>query len=66
MALIIYTVGFLKIYRTSLMVQWLRCHVSNAVDVGSIPGWGTNIPHATRCGQKIKKTIEFLMTSTMG
>ena len=24
---------------------------SNAEDVGSIPGWGTNIPHATRCDQ---------------
>ena len=27
---------------------------SNAGSVGSIPGWGTKIPHATRCGQKLK------------
>ena len=23
--------------------------------MGSIPGWGTKIPHTTRCGQKKKK-----------
>ena len=28
------------------MVQWLRLHASTAVDMGSIPGWGTKIPHA--------------------
>ena len=27
---------------------------SNAGSVGSIPGWGTKIPHATGCGQKLK------------
>ena len=27
---------------------------SNAGSVGSIPGWGTKITHATRCGQKLK------------
>ena len=27
---------------------------SNAGSVGSIHGWGTKIPHATRCGQKLK------------
>ena len=33
---------------TSLTVQWLRLCVSNAGAVGSIPGWGTKIPHAVR------------------
>ena len=33
---------------TFLMVQWLRPMPSNAGDVGSIPGQGTKIPHASR------------------
>ena len=37
---------------TSLKVQWLRLHASNAGDVGSIPGQGTKILHATGCGKK--------------
>ena len=41
---------------TSLAVQWLKLHTSNAGSAGSIPGWGTKIPNATGCGQK-KKTI---------
>ena len=28
--------------RTSLVVQWLRLHASNAVSTGSTSGWGTN------------------------
>ena len=32
---------------TCLMVQWLRLPASNAGDVGSIPGQGTKIPHAS-------------------
>ena len=28
------------------VVQWLRPHLSNAVSVGSVPGWGAKIPHA--------------------
>ena len=39
---------------TSLAVQWLTLHVSNAGDVGLIPGWRTKMPHAARCGQKKK------------
>ena len=31
---------------TSLVVQQLRLHASNAGDMGLIPGQGTNIPHA--------------------
>ena len=34
------------------MVQWLRLHASNGGGTGSIPGWGTKIPHATWHGQK--------------
>ena len=33
--------------QTSLVGQWLRLHVANAGEVGSIPGQGPNIPHAT-------------------
>ena len=40
--------------RTSLVVQWLRLRGSNAGGVGSIPGWGTKIPHAAWSGQEIK------------
>ena len=36
----------------SLAVQWLRLCASNAGSMGSIPGQGTKIPHAMRCGQK--------------
>ena len=32
---------------TSLMVQWLGLHVSNAGGAGSIPGQGTKISHAS-------------------
>ena len=32
---------------TSLAVQWLRLHASNIAGTGSIPGWGSKIPHAT-------------------
>ena len=31
---------------TSLVVQGLKPHASNAGGVGSIPGWGAEIPHA--------------------
>ena len=40
---------------TSLAVQWLGLHASTAGGVGSIPGQGTKIPHASQCGQKKKK-----------
>ena len=32
---------------TSLVVQWLGLHVSNAEGVGSIPSQGTKIQYAT-------------------
>jgi len=31
---------------TSLAVQWLRLHASNARGVSSLPGQGTKCPHA--------------------
>ena len=37
---------------TSLVVQWLRLHVSNAGDMGSILGQGTRIPHLSWCAKK--------------
>ena len=37
---------------TSLVVQWLRLHASNAGGVGSVPGWGTEIPYAMGYGKK--------------
>ena len=40
---------------TSLAAQWLRLHVSPTGGTGSIPGQGTKIPPAVRCGQKKKK-----------
>ena len=36
---------------TSLEVQWLRPHTSTARGRGSIPSWGTKIPHAPWLGQ---------------
>ena len=32
---------------TSLAVQWLRFHTSNAGDKGLIPGQAINVPHGT-------------------
>ena len=41
------------VWGTSLPVQWLRLHTSNAGDTALIPCWGTKIPHATQHGQNI-------------
>ena len=46
--------AFIKEERTSLAVQWLRLHTSNAGGAGLIPGRGTKIPHAAQHTQKIK------------
>ena len=43
---------------SSLAVQWVRLCASTAGGEGSIPGWGTMIPHAAQCGQKKKKKRE--------
>ena len=45
---------------TSLVVQWLRLHVSTARGTGSSPGWGTKILHPTKYSQKIFFTSDFL------
>ena len=41
---------------TSLAVPWLTLRAPTAGGVGSIPGQGTKIPHATQCGQKTKQS----------
>ena len=40
---------------TSLVVQRLKLHDFNAGDMGSIPGWGTKIPHVVRHGPPPQK-----------
>ena len=45
---------------TSLVVQWLGLHTSNAGGVGLIPGHGTKIQHAVWCGQKKNDKIELI------
>ena len=35
------------------MVKTLRFHCG--VEVGSVPSWGTKIPHTVQCSQKFKK-----------
>ena len=37
------------------MFHWLRLHVSNTWNSGSVPGWGTKLPHAMQCSQKKKR-----------
>ena len=39
----------------SLAIQWLRLCTSIIGGMGSIPGWGTKIPHAAWRGQKKRK-----------
>ena len=40
---------------TSLVIQWLRLQTSNARVMGSIPDWGSKIPHAMRHRQTNKQ-----------
>ena len=40
------------------MVQWLELNDSTAGGPGSIPGWGTKIPHALQPKKKKKKTMK--------
>ena len=40
---------------TSLVVQQLRLHASNAGGVAVIPDWGTKFPPAEKHGKKKKK-----------
>ena len=48
---------------TSLAVQWLRLRASTAGGTGSIPDWGTKIPHAAQSGQK-KNIIACIQNNT--
>ena len=41
------------ISETCLMVQWLRLCAPIARSMGSIPGWGTKIPHVTQSAEKL-------------
>ena len=41
----------------SLVVQWLGLRTFTAGGMGSMPGQGAKIPHATHGGQKKKKKI---------
>ena len=45
-----------KVCGNSLAVQWLGLHAFTAKGLGSVPGRGTRIPQAVRCGQKQKKS----------
>ena len=38
-----------------MVVQWWRLHTSTAGGIGSVPGWGTKIPHAMQPSQKKKE-----------
>ena len=49
---------------TSLAVQWLGHFPSIAGGMGSIPGWGTKVPHATQCGKKKKKVTTLCKAHT--
>ena len=54
---------------TSLTVQWLRLHASNAGTAGSNPGRATKIPHAAWRGQikqRNKQTKNSSASSTCG
>ena len=44
----------------SLVIRWLRLHVSNAGGMGSIPDQGTKIPHAVGVWPKKKKKFRVL------
>ena len=46
--------------RISLAVQWLRLHTATAGGTGLIPGQGTKILHASRCGPKNKQIRKYI------
>ena len=47
-----------KSYEGIAWLQWLELCTFTAEGKGSIPGWGTKIPHATPWGQKQKKILK--------
>ena len=46
-------------FGNSLVVQWLELCFHCQLQ-GLSPGWGTEIPQAVRCGQKIKRIYAFM------
>ena len=50
----IYVIRFFEKDGTSLAGQWLGLLAFTVEDLGSVPSWGTKIPHAVQCGQKKK------------
>ena len=46
--------------QTYLGVQWLRLHTSIARDMGSVPSWGTKIPHAMWQKNKAKPKLRYV------
>ena len=53
------------ITETSLAVQWLRLHTSNARGTGLIPGQGTKILQATHGVAKKKKRKNIIIASSV-
>ena len=58
---IAFSLGMLKCFKNpktgnSLVFQWLGLWAFTAKGLGSVPGWGTKIPQATKCGKKKKNT----------
>ena len=47
----------IRLRGTSLVAQWLRFHAPNAGGTGSIPGWGTKIPHNVWWGQQQQQKL---------
>ena len=52
----------IAILGNSLAVQWLGLWASTAGGTGSIPGQGTNMPHAMRHSQKKKRKKKAIIT----
>ena len=51
---------------TSLAVQWLGLCASTAGGMGSIPGWGTKIPHAMQTNNNNNNKSNVLLTKYSG
>ena len=47
----------LRVFSTSLVVQWLGLQASASGGTGSIPGQGWKISHAAQCNQKRVKSL---------
>ena len=48
------------------MILWLRLHTSNVGSAGSMPSWGTKIPHAVQRAQKKRdNSSDYLQQATL-